>query len=164
LFAKSAVPYTVVRGSLSGAYTASTNGGNVLGAFLSGPKGPCTNPGYQATPNHCMVATQFATAKQQYLYGFGTQARNSFYGPGYFNTDMQLSKSTPIGEHVKFKLGANLFNILNHPNFAPPNNNLASSGFGKITADLPPVSSPYGNFQGAGVSGRIIQVLGGVTF
>jgi hypothetical protein len=163
LFAKSAVPYTVVRGSLSGAYTSSTNGGSVLGAFLGGPRGPCSSPGINSS-KHCMTTSQFATAKQQYLYGFGTNARNSFYGPSYFNTDMQLSKTTPIGEHMKFKFGANMFNILNHPNFGPPNNNLASGLFGTITEDLPPVSSPYGNFQGAGVSGRIIQVLGGVTF
>jgi hypothetical protein len=111
-----------------------------------------------------MQASQFAPASQQYLYGFGNQARNSYRGPGYFDSDVQLAKSTSIGEHVKFKIGANLFNLFNHPNFAPPVNNLASSAFGRIQADIPPVSSPYGNFQGAGVSGRIIQVLGGFSF
>jgi hypothetical protein len=163
LFGKSAVPYTVVRGSLAGTYTGSTNAGSTLGAFLGGARGPCTNPGVD-TSNHCMLASQFASAKNQYLYGFGTNARNSFYGPSYFNTDVQISKTTALGEHAKFKFGANLFNVINHPNFAPPVNNVASSSFGKIIYDLPPVSSPYGNFQGAGVSGRIIQVLGGITF
>jgi hypothetical protein len=110
------------------------------------------------------LASQFATSKTQYLYGFGNQTRNSYRGPDYFDTDMQLSKITPITERVKFKLGANFFNILNHPNFAPPPNNLALGTFGVINSDVPPVSSPYGNFQGAGVSGRLVQVTGGITF
>jgi hypothetical protein len=159
LYAKSGVPYSVVRGSLSGAITNSTNGGSVLGAYLGGGRGKCGNPN-----DTCLLASQFASASQQYLYGFGNLTRNSFRGPDYFDTDMQLSKTTPISEGVKFKIGANFFNILNHPNFAPPPNNLAVSTFGVINSDVPPVSSPYGNFQGAGVSGRIVQVMGGITF
>lgn len=159
LFAKSGVAYSVIRGSLSGTYTGGTNAGSTLGVYLSGPRGKCGNPS-----DTCMQASQFAPASQQYLYGFGNQARNSYRGPGYFDSDVQLAKSTSLGEHVKFKIGANLFNLFNHPNFAPPVNNLASSAFGRIQADIPPVSSPYGNFQGAGVSGRIIQVLGGFSF
>ena len=81
---------------------------------------------------------------------------------------MQLSKETTLfentHENVKLKFGVNAFNLLNHPNFQVPNNNLASSAFGKTQADVPPVSSPYGNFQGAGVSGRILQVMAGISF
>ena len=159
LFAKSALPYTIVRGSLSGSYTNSTNGGSVLGAYISGPIGPCGNP-----RQSCGIASDFATSATQYMYGVGNRSRNSFRGPGYFDDDAQISKSTAIGEKAKLKFGANVFNILNHPNFAAPVSNLASAKFGVIQTDIPPVSSPYGNFQGAGVSGRIIQVLGGVTF
>jgi hypothetical protein len=159
LYAKSGVPYSVVRGSLAASITNSTNAGSVLGAFLGGGRAKCGNPN-----DTCLLGSQFASAKTQYQYGFGNQSRNSFRGPDYFDTDMQLSKTTPITERVKFKLGANFFNILNHPNFAPPPNNLALGTFGKINADIPPVSSPYGNFQGAGVSGRLVQVMGGITF
>jgi hypothetical protein len=159
LYAKSGVPYSVVRGSLAASITNSTNAGSVLGAFLGGSRGKCGNPN-----DTCLLTSQIASAKNQYLYGFGNLSRNSFRGPDYFDTDMQLSKITPITERVKFKLGANFFNILNHPNFAPPPNNVAVSTFGKINADIPPVSSPYGNFQGAGVSGRLVQVMGGITF
>jgi Carboxypeptidase regulatory-like domain len=159
LYAKSGVPYSVVRGSLAGAITSSTNAGSVLGAFLSGGRAKCGNPN-----NTCLLTSQFASAANQYQYGFGNLSRNSFRGPDYFDTDMQLSKTTAVTERVKLKLGANFFNILNHPNFAPPINNLASSQFGTIQSDIPPVSSPYGNFQGAGVSGRLVQVMGGITF
>lgn len=159
LFMKSGAPYTPIRGSLSSYFTSSTNGGSTLGAFLGGPLGPCGDPS-----NTCLSPSQFATRNQQPIYGFGNIARNSFRGPGYFDTDLQFAKVTPISERVKVKFGANIFNVINHPNFALPNNNLASSTFGQIQADTPPVSSPYGNFQGAGVSGRIIQVVGGISF
>jgi hypothetical protein len=159
LFAKSGVPYSVVRTGLAASVTNSTTAGSFLGGYLGGGRAACGNPN-----NTCLKASQFATSSQQYLYGFGNLSRNSFRGPDYFDTDMQLSKTTPITESVKFKIGANFFNILNHPNFGPPTNNLASSAFGKIQADVPPVSSPYGNFQGAGVSGRIVQVTGGISF
>lgn len=159
IYAKSGVAFSVIRGSMSGYVTNGTNAGSVLGAFLGGTLPKCQSPAVK-----CLSSTMFAAQSKQYLYGFGNQARNSYRGPGYFDSDMQLSKSFPITERTKFKIGANAFNIINHPNFAPPSNNVASSSFGKIQADVPPVSSPYGNFQGAGVSGRIIQVLAGVTF
>jgi len=159
LYAKSGVPYSVVRGSLAASITNSTNAGSVLGAYLGGGRAKCGNPN-----DTCLLASEFASAKNQYQYGFGNLERNSFRGPDYFDTDMQLSKTTAISERVKLKVGANFFNILNHPNFAPPPNNLALGTFGVINSDIPPVSSPYGNFQGAGVSGRLVQVMGGITF
>jgi hypothetical protein len=152
----------VIRTGLTAGVTGSTDAGSFLGTFLGGGRAKCGNPN-----DTCLLASQFASSKNssgQYQIGFGNLSRNSFRGPDYFDTDMQLSKTTPITERVKFKLGANFFNILNHPNFAPPPNNLALGTFGKINADIPPVSSPYGNFQGAGVSGRLVQVMGGITF
>jgi hypothetical protein len=47
---------------------------------------------------------------------------NSFHGPHYVNADLNLSKKLVQTERVKFQLGANAFNVFNHPNFAPPNN------------------------------------------
>lgn len=165
LYAKSGTPYTVVRGSLASYFTNSTNGGSTLGAFLGGSLGACGNPRNQCLNINQYAANSSATRAQQANYGFGNQARNSYRGPMYFDTDMEFSKTTPITERVKFKIGANFFNILNHPNFTNPNANIAvPATFGVITGDLPPVSSPYGTFQGAGVSGRIIQVLGEIRF
>ncbi len=160
-FAKSGAPYSVIRSGLSSYYTSSTDAGSTLGGFLGGARGACGTPS-----DVCLKASQFASKTAQYQYGFGNIARNSFRGPMYLDTDMQVSKITAIPgtERVSFKIGANIFNILNHPNFGDPGNNLALGSFGQIQADIPPVSSPYGNFQGAGVSGRIIQVLGGITF
>jgi hypothetical protein len=54
-------------------------------------------------------------------------------------------------------IGANFFNILNHPNFDLPVNNLASGVFGIIQNTVSAPTSAYGSFQGSAVSGRVIQ-------
>jgi outer membrane receptor protein involved in Fe transport len=169
LYDKSGQPFSVIRGSLAATYTASTNGGSSLAYRLAPQAYSCGRPMAGGTLPCLSSANYGAPATvagvTQYNYGFGNQSRNSYRGPGYFDTDMQLSKETPVHGKIRFRIGANIFNLVNHPNFAVPLNNVAStSTFGKIQADVPPVSSPYGNFQGAGVSGRILQVQGGFTF
>jgi hypothetical protein len=73
-------------------------------------------------------ASQFAPSPTT----FGTIPRNSFRGPGYFNTDLGLKKTFRLTERFGFTLGANAYNILNHPNFANPVSDLSSSAFGTI--------------------------------
>jgi len=51
-------------------------------------------------------------------------------GPNFFDTDMNVTKNIPITERVKFAVGANLFNLLNHPNFDLRLNNVSGGGFG----------------------------------
>jgi hypothetical protein len=72
---------------------------------------------------------------------------------------MSIVKKFKLGERGAFSFGANFYNILNHPNFLPPNPNLNSGSFGLEQLTATPPSSPYGNFQGAAVSGRIIQTV-----
>jgi hypothetical protein len=55
---------------------------------------------------------------------FGDLGRDSIFGPGYSNWDFSLTKETPITETVALQLRAEIFNILNHPNFALPNHNI----------------------------------------
>jgi outer membrane receptor protein involved in Fe transport len=43
-------------------------------------------------------------------------ARNSFRGPGYWNFDMQVSKTFPIHEQMNLEFRAEGFNIFNHHN------------------------------------------------
>jgi hypothetical protein len=51
-----------------------------------------------------------------------TRRRNQFFGPGYFDTDFTVMKYTgiPHWEGAKLGIGAQFFNILNHPNFDQP--------------------------------------------
>lgn len=56
------------------------------------------------------------------IYGdpstIGTVGRNSLRGPAYFQWDLSGMKNFPITERVKMQFRADIFNILNHPNFS----------------------------------------------
>jgi hypothetical protein len=104
---------------------------------LPGPSGPCSGP----------VVT-FA------------QGRNQFRGPGYFNTDFAISKTTkiPRWENGVVRIGFQFFNVFNHPNFGFPDNSSSDSTFGQI---FYPEQSPT-SVVGAGLGGdgapRVIQL------
>ncbi|HTW81370.1 MAG TPA: carboxypeptidase-like regulatory domain-containing protein [Terracidiphilus sp.] len=97
---------------------------------------------------------------------FGTQERNQFLGPHYFDTDFGVVKSFPLGgwEGANLKIGAQLFNILNHPNFAQPNGDVNATGFGNITSMANPPTSIFGSFLGGDASPRLVQFKGVITF
>jgi hypothetical protein len=69
-----------------------------------------------------------------------------------------------MGERAKFAIGAQTYNILNHPNFLNPSGSVTAGAFGKITSTATPPTSPYGSFQGSAVSGRVLVVTGKFTF
>jgi hypothetical protein len=90
---------------------------------------------------------------------FANTSRNNFRGPGYFNSDFSIFKGFPITEGgMKFTLSASAFNVFNHPNFGNPVGSVTSGLFGQILNTVTPPNSPYGNFQGAAVSGRVLQL------
>ena len=51
---------------------------------------------------------------------FGTTRRNSYYGPGYSDVDFSVFKDTHLGERVNLQLRAEMFNLFNRVNYAPP--------------------------------------------
>jgi hypothetical protein len=110
----------------------------------------------------CFSSDTFAAPDAQHTYG--NISRNSFRGPGYFDTDMNINKQFPLTERFRFIIGANLFNILNHPNFSGPVNNLALGNFAQILQTASAPTSAYGSFQGSAVSGRVIQTHVEVRF
>lgn len=60
----------------------------------------------------------------------------AFRGPGFWNFDMRLAKSTRITERVGFEVSADFFNIFNHVNFANPVLSLNSpANFGVFTTN-----------------------------
>jgi hypothetical protein len=65
---------------------------------------------------------------------------------------------------MSLKIGANAYNVFNHPNFSNPNASVGTSSFGSITSVQAPPTSPYGSFQGAAVTQRVLQVFGKITF
>ena len=70
--------------------------------------------------------------------GPGSSGRNRFYGPGFEDFDLSISKKTKIGERAEVEFRTECYNIFNHPHFENPgfdgaSNNITSSNFGLIT-------------------------------
>ena len=106
------------------------------------------------------------SAVNSFDYPFPGQSggRNNLRGPGYFDIDANLFKNFPIRERMKLQIGAQAYNLMNHPHFANPNGNISGGGFGMITGSVIQPTSPYGAFQGSAVSGRVLVVTGRFTF
>jgi len=51
----------------------------------------------------------------------GSLGRNAFVGPGFFQVDLRLSKTIPLGEHLGLELIADGFNLFNRTNVAAVN-------------------------------------------
>lgn len=60
----------------------------------------------------------------------GDLGRNALRGFGAWQWDLAVHRDFPVHEHIKLQFRAELFNVLNHPNFGPPNPGLGSSFFG----------------------------------
>jgi hypothetical protein len=63
----------------------------------------------------------------------GTAGRNMFTGPAFFDMDLALYKNFKIAEGKQLQFRGEVFNVLNHVNFALPNVNLDAPAFGRIT-------------------------------
>jgi Carboxypeptidase regulatory-like domain/TonB dependent receptor len=71
----------------------------------------------------------------------GDVERNTFHGPAFANADVTLAKQTKIGERVTLETRLEVYNLLNHPNFAPPGtfsveNTIGSSLFGTMNSQI----------------------------
>ncbi|MGA8429142.1 MAG: carboxypeptidase regulatory-like domain-containing protein [Candidatus Sulfotelmatobacter sp.] len=164
VFWRSGYPYTVTDGGVASNDIAGMHNGTsltVMPDFLGGATPSCDYPG-RGTPTQCLVNTQFTGLGAE--TNFGNIPRNSFRGPHYFNTDFSILKNIPLTEKVNFGIGANAYNVLNHPNFANPVHDISAGNFGQIDSTVEPPTSPYGAFVGSAVSGRLLQVQARITF
>jgi hypothetical protein len=62
----------------------------------------------------------------------GNAARNSAWGPGFFNFDAGVTKRIPLTESRYFDIRLEFFNLFNTTNFRNPGGNWVSSNFGVI--------------------------------
>jgi hypothetical protein len=148
-------------------------GGTLLAQPIVAVRSSCTSPTVQ-----CYNLAQFAGQVNPALTGpcapnclnpaptgFGTVRRNSYRGPDYFNTDFSLRKNFRVTERLGLQLGANAYNVLNHPNFQNPVNSTGNGAlFGAIVQTTSPPTTPYGAFAGSLASARILQVIAKFTF
>jgi len=68
---------------------------------------------------------------------FGNAGRNVGRAPNFYEMDLGLHKDFNITESAGFSFRTEAFNLFNKTNFAPPNGNRSSSGFGSITSTYP---------------------------
>ncbi|HYB04564.1 MAG TPA: hypothetical protein VED17_08880, partial [Nitrososphaerales archaeon] len=109
---------------------------------LPGPSGSCSGP-----------SVEFA------------QGRNRFRGPGYFSTDFSIMKNTKIPgwETATLGIGFQFFNLLNHPNFGFPDNQIQDQSFGQIFYLAAPPTSILGS-NGGDNAPRMIQLKAQLQF
>ena len=60
----------------------------------------------------------------------GNLGRNALRGFGAWQWDFSVHREFPIHESLRLQFRAELFNVLNHPNFGPPDGVLTDSTFG----------------------------------
>jgi hypothetical protein len=58
---------------------------------------------------------------------FGNSRRNAYFAPGYSDVDLSVFKNTKVTERVTVQLRAELFNLFNRNNFAPPSASVGGS-------------------------------------
>ncbi|MGH9345171.1 MAG: hypothetical protein ACRD19_15600, partial [Terriglobia bacterium] len=90
---------------------------------------------------------------------FGNSGRNTLIGPGYSDVDLSVGKVFPLHfEGTRLEIRADMYNMLNHVNYARPDANVGTTPTG-VLAD--PTS---GTITGPEGGSRIIQVGIHLTF
>ncbi|MGI4829949.1 MAG: carboxypeptidase regulatory-like domain-containing protein [Janthinobacterium lividum] len=110
-------PFTVhASGDISG-----TNEGNDRAVQIANPQ-----VGYQGQhPNANWI--NLAAFADPAPGTFGTSRRNAYYGPGYNDVDLSFFKNTKIRERVTVQFRAEMFNLFNRINYAPPSVSVGGS-------------------------------------
>jgi len=73
-------------------------------------------------------------------YTYGDAGRDILNGPGEAAWDFSLIRNFPLGESKKLEFRAEMFNILDSPNFTLPNGDVSSSSFGQIINTVQPIA------------------------
>jgi len=82
-------------------------------------KGVCPNGFRVGTPSCWFNPSAFALPPPGQ---FGIAGRNILRGPAFAQFDLGLQKSFKLNEGTKIALGAEVYNLFNHPNYAVPSN------------------------------------------
>jgi Carboxypeptidase regulatory-like domain len=86
---------------------------------------------------------------------FGNASQGDVVGPGTQAVSMSLLKQIPVTEQIHIQFGAQVANLFNHPNYAPPSNlTVGVPAFGQITS--------LQSAEGAGP--RSMQLTARITF
>jgi hypothetical protein len=162
-YLRSGLPFSVTDGNWAGAVF---NGQSFIPAQPISANGQ-SHCGASASVTPCLNANAFVDSAAATWAGystFPTQTRNQYRGPGFFDMDMALFKTFKLREGMTFGVGAQAYNVFNHPNFNLPDSGLGDSSFGLVSSMALPPTSAYGNFLGFDSSVRVIQITGKLVF
>jgi outer membrane receptor protein involved in Fe transport len=160
-FVRSGLPFSAVDLSTSGTLSNTGYGATVFATPLNlATNQKCSGPS-SAGPT-CIASGLYGPSAS----GFGTLGRNTLRGPNYFNSDFAIMKFVhiPKWEQARLGLGAQFYNVFNHPNFDIPVANVGSSAFGQVIRTVSGPTSPFGAVLGADASARIIQLKAQFSF
>src|SRR5581483_6952976 len=166
IFYRTGLPYTVVDTGVSSLLN--NYGGSIFAIPAAGAsfgqscgKAAVTDVnGNVAAP--CLSTSQFVASGTD--YAFGSAGRNAFRGPNFFDMDLALMKDIKLTERMTFSFGAQAFNVLNHPNFDQPVNDIGNPSFGQIQTQVGPPTSILGAFVGGSNSARFLEIRGLIRF
>ena len=166
VFHSTGLPFSVVDSATSG-----DNFGNYGGPLYAQQIAPLSGHNHcggesAANGTPCAFANDFVLDQGnpgqplQSATDFGQSRRNQMFGPNYTDSDFSASKafSMPGWESGKLKVGAQFFNLFNHPNFGQPVSSSSSGAIGTIQSTVNPPTSILGAFLGGNASPRLIQL------
>jgi hypothetical protein len=162
-------PFTVTNSGVSSVNVFSSSFTGTVLADTANPSVIGLHCGKSAVTTPCLATSDFnlatATATTPAQSDWGNTKPNGFRGPGFSSVAAQLGKEFHLTESTRFELGADAYNLFNHPNFGLPNADVnKGQTLGTVTTDVSVPSSIYGTGQGAIVSGRVLVVYGKFFF
>jgi len=174
VFHSTGLPYSIIDSSTPANYGGGSLFADQLASGFSNHCGGAAHAGINGGNSPCAFAASGNStagfAYFDYASGFNVQRRNQFTGSGYTDTDLTLTKGfgIPHWEGASLRLGAQFFNVLNHPNFAQPVNDVEAGsgqgGFGTINGTVNTPTSILGSFLGGDASPRLIQLKASFNF
>jgi hypothetical protein len=170
MFWRGGLPFSIIDNNLNGGYGTNAGATTVLATPIVGGNAPglgscgkgAASITSSATP--CLSAAAFLDTFNFAPTALSTQRRNQYTGPHFFDMDMGLFKTFKVTEGLQLGVGAQAYNVFNHPNFGQPDNGLGDPAFGQISTMQPMPTSPYGVFLGFDSSVRVVQVSGKLIF
>jgi hypothetical protein len=130
-----------------------SGGGSETGHFWFNPNSfsnaQCPDGSTNCVPSNAVLPNDAQAVSDPAVRTYGSLPRNYFRGPGRFNVNLAVAKSTPLTEHLRLELRADIFNVQNKAEFNNPDTVITSPTFGRVLDTADP---------------RIIQLSGRLSF